>query len=381
MAFDAGQADAMIREGVAAMQRRDAATARRLFEALVDPEAGVAPPWLLLAQACRLGGDDAAEESAIDRLLADQPNSLRGLVMKGDCRARAGDDRAASAFYTRALQTAPRDGSVPPALAADLRRVEQAIEANRQSFQAHMEAKLTQVQGMRAGRRFAEAMDILSGRRQVYLQQPNSFYFPGLPQIQFYEREQFPWVAELEAAAPAIREELIALMGDEDSFAPYIRARTDRPNPPNVLLEDPSWGAAYIWKEGAPVPEIAERCPRTVAALRAAPMPDIRSRSPMALFSRLHPGTHIRPHNGMINTRLICHLPLIVPPGCGLRVGNETREWEEGRMLIFDDSIEHEAWNRGDETRVVLLFEIWRPEIDAAEREALTALFESIVDY
>ena len=81
----------------------------------------------------------------------------------------------------------------------------------------------------------------------------------------------------------------------------------------------------------------------------------------MALFSVLEPGTHIPPHNGMLNTRLICHLPLIVPPGCRLRVGSETRTVEAGKTMIFDDSMEHEAWNDSGETRVVLLFEIWRP--------------------
>jgi aspartyl/asparaginyl beta-hydroxylase (cupin superfamily) len=83
----------------------------------------------------------------------------------------------------------------------------------------------------------------------------------------------------------------------------------------------------------------------------------------------------------MLNSRLICHLPLIVPPGCAIRVGSEVRAWEEGKLLIFDDSIEHEAWNRSEELRVILLFEIWRPEIGDGERRALTTIFEAITDY
>ena len=83
----------------------------------------------------------------------------------------------------------------------------------------------------------------------------------------------------------------------------------------------------------------------------------------------------------MLNTRLICHLPLIVPPGCRLRVGNSVQNVEAGKLLIFDDSIEHEAWNDSDMIRVVLLFEIWRPELTAAERTGLTAIFESITMY
>jgi aspartyl/asparaginyl beta-hydroxylase (cupin superfamily) len=107
-------------------------------------------------------------------------------------------------------------------------------------------------------------------------------------------------------------------------------------------------------------------------------MPHIAARSPMALFSSLRPGTHIAPHNGLLNTRLICHLPLIAPPGCTFRVGNETREWRQGKTIIFDDSIEHEAWNDAATIRIVLLFEIWRPELAAEERQALTVLYEAI---
>ena len=95
----------------------------------------------------------------------------------------------------------------------------------------------------------------------------------------------------------------------------------------------------------------------------------------------LAPGTHIRPHNGMLNTRLICHLPLVVPDGCRLRVGNDTRTVRAGEMLIFDDSIEHEAWNDSAESRAILLFEIWHPELTGAEHRALTAMFESVTGY
>jgi aspartyl/asparaginyl beta-hydroxylase (cupin superfamily) len=115
--------------------------------------------------------------------------------------------------------------------------------------------------------------------------------------------------------------------------------------------------------------------------LEKPPIPRIRGRSPMALISILRPGTHIPPHNGMLNTRLICHIPLVVPPRCRLRVGAETRDVVEGKAMIFDDTIEHEAWNDGDSARAVLLFEIWRPEIKEDEKVALTAMFEAVTGY
>lgn len=122
-------------------------------------------------------------------------------------------------------------------------------------------------------------------------------------------------------------------------------------------------------------------CPSALAALELAPQPAIPASAPLALFSRLTPGTHIQPHHGMLNTRLICHLPLIVPEGCALRVGPETRQWHEGELMIFDDSFEHEAWNRGTSDRTILLFEIWRPGINADEREQLTRIFSAIDTY
>jgi aspartyl/asparaginyl beta-hydroxylase (cupin superfamily) len=79
-----------------------------------------------------------------------------------------------------------------------------------------------------------------------------------------------------------------------------------------------------------------------------------------------------------VNTRLICHLPLIVPGGCRLRVGNDTRALVEGKAWLFDDTMEHEAWNDSDRTRVILLFEIWRPELTEEERRLVSATFEAI---
>jgi aspartyl/asparaginyl beta-hydroxylase (cupin superfamily) len=99
------------------------------------------------------------------------------------------------------------------------------------------------------------------------------------------------------------------------------------------------------------------------------------------MFSLLRPGAHIPPHTGEVNTRLICHLPLIVPAGCTLRVGNDTRPLVEGKAWVFDDTMEHEASNPSDQSRVILLFEIWRPELDEEERRLVAAMFEAIDAY
>ena len=199
--------------------------------------------------------------------------------------------------------------------------------------------------------------------------------FPGLPQRQFYAREEFGWVPQVESATAAITTELRSLMAEGGHFAPYLQSNTNQPAMnERALLDNPDWSACYLVENGTITPA-GGRCPLTLAALEAAPVPRIPQRSPNVLFPRLAPRTRIPPHNGFLNTRLICHLPLIVPPACGkLRCGSEAHAWDEGRLMIFDDSIEHEAWNDSDAERVVLLFEIWRPELDARERDEVSAL-------
>ena len=141
------------------------------------------------------------------------------------------------------------------------------------------------------------------------------------------------------------------------------------------------WGAFHLMKDGVIVEENAKRCPSTMKALETVPRPTVKGKSPIALFSRLKPGAHIPPHTGLMNTRIICHLPLIVPAGCSIRVGNQERSWKMGEMLIFDDSIEHEARNAGASERVILLFDIWRPELSEDERTFISTVFEAIEDY
>lgn len=187
--------------------------------------------------------------------------------------------------------------------------------------------------------RFDRCLGILMQRTRIYPQQPSFLYFPQLAAIEFHDRARFPWLDSIEAATDDIR---------------------------------------AAWREGVPYPEHLARCPRTVAALASWPRCEIPGSSPSAVFSILDSRTRIPPHHGVNNTRLIVHLPLIVPPGCVFRVGGETREWEPGKAFVFDDTIEHEAWNRSSETRVILLFDVWRPELSQEERALVVSLFEAI---
>lgn len=340
--------------------------------------------WLDQARDAHQRGDIAAETAAIETAIRADRSNIAAILAMAELKRRLGDARAASSFYRLALGTAANAPSVPAALHPELRRAEHYLVATERAYADHLASQLRSsgIDARNATPRVAEALRMLMGEQPLYVQQPNMFYFPGLVQRPFFDRADFGWVPELEAATDAIRAELQALVETAaDRFGPYVTTSSNRPPPNNPLLDKPDWGAAWLWKDGAIVEGVEALCPNALAALALAPQPIIPARSPLALFSRLKPGTHIQPHHGMLNTRLICHLPLIVPEGCGLRVGAETRQWREGELTIFDDSFEHEAWNRGTSDRTVMLFEIWRPDIDADEREQLTRIFSAVDNY
>jgi aspartate beta-hydroxylase len=376
-----GDPRTLARQGMQALRSGDPRLARRLFEAIVAAGADDASACVALALACRATGDGPAALAAVDRALRHEPRNVRALVCKGDLLEETGDSRSASAFYLRAVTLARGAGPVPEDLRADVARAEARCNAVATRLEEGLRARLA-AQGLDEGgasARFRQSLDILFGRKAVFHQQPRYYYFPGLPQIQFYDRQAFPWMDRVEAATPAIREELEAVMATGEGFAPYVQSDPKRPRKEqDGLLDNADWSAFYLWKNGEAVPSHVARCPRTMEALAEVPLARVPNRSPSILFSRLRPGARIPPHNGLVNTRLICHLPLIVPPACGFRVGNETREWVEGKAWAFDDTIEHEAWNGSDRTRVILLFEVWRPELDEQERALVTAMFEAI---
>ncbi|HEX6374727.1 MAG TPA: aspartyl/asparaginyl beta-hydroxylase domain-containing protein [Allosphingosinicella sp.] len=368
------EAERLVREGVAALQQRRPAEARMRFERVT--EAGRANPqiWLLAATACRAESDLAGEEAAIDQLLAMAPRLPRGLIMKADCRVKAGDDRAALSFYKSALRVA--DGQqLPDDLLAEVRRAVSVVEQMEAKLEAQREASLA-AQGLPFGQRsprFQQSLDILGGHKPIYTQAPTAYYFPELPQIQFYDPLDFGWAAVVEAATSAIQEEIRALLkAGAEGFRPYIHSEPNRPRlDENRLLDSADWSALFLCEHGKVSDEVVARCPRTWEAVQAAPL----NSAPTVMFSLLRAGARIAPHTGMHNTRLTCHLPLIVPPDCGFRVGNEVRQWEEGKLLVFDDTIEHEAWNQSAEDRIVLIFDIWRPELSEQERREVTILF------
>ncbi len=376
-------ARAHAQSGIEALRKGDVRKARESFERIVAAGQADASAYLGLAYACTGLKDHPAALAAVDRALALEPRNLRALIMKADHLAAAGDARAASSFYRAALNTAPPADQLPADLRNELARAQAMCARYAAQFEAFLRQRLARglAEGRSAGR-FRESLDILTGGKRIYFQEPRQYFFPGLPQIQFYERSDFPWLDKVDAATADIRAELIEILKQESAFRPYVEGNPSLPQTDaQGMLNNPEWSAFYLWKNGAIVAENAARCPKTLDALADAPLARVPGRSPSILYSLLRPGARIPPHTGEVNTRLICHLPLIVPDPCSFRVGNDTRAPVEGRAWVFDDTIEHEAWNGSERTRVILLFEIWRPELTAAERALVSAMFEAIDAY
>lgn len=158
----------------------------------------------------------------------------------------------------------------------------------------------------------------------------------------FFDPADHPFAAHLEAGWQAVRDELLQLQS------------RDFKHWPETFLYEGRWDVFGLYAFGERLDKNCALCPRTARLVEAIPG------MTTAGFSSLAAGAHIKPHVGYTRQVLRCHLGLVVPPGCSLRVGAEERAWEAGKCLIFDDTIEHEAWNRSGETRVVLLIDFLR---------------------
>jgi aspartyl/asparaginyl beta-hydroxylase (cupin superfamily) len=261
-----------------------------------------------------------------------------------------------------------------------------AVQRNDAALAAHVERTLGDLRTRHDAdslERVDHGLAALLGKRRIYHPQPTFLHIPKIPSHEFYPRQQFPWLAEIEAATPQIRAECErVLREDSASLEPYISRPEGEPlDQWAELNKSRKWSAFFLWRDGVRVDANTQRCPRTAELLARAPVAQVPGYAPTAFFSVLEAGAHIPAHTGVTNARLIVHLPLVVPPRCRFRVGSETREWREGEAWVFDDSIEHEAWNESDVPRDILIFDTWHPALNAAERELIQTAVPAIKDY
>ena len=377
---DDPQARDMIRvreaEADNAAARGDHDAARAILEQVIASSPGRIEPWLKLAAMRRAQGDGAGALEAVSGALRIDPLGFLPLLLKASLLDAAGRPQEAGETYGHAL--AQRPATVPAGLSG-------AVATAEQRHQAHIAAAGERLAGAalslepglseperRRLRRFRS--NILRTTRPWH-SDPSHFHYPGLAEREFHDPEDFPWLAALEAATPAILDDFRRVMAAERAeLVPYIQYPDDVPlRQWAELNRNPAWTAIHLVQNGATIDANARHCPAVMALLGGFDQPVIPGRGPNAMFSLLAPGAHIPPHTGVANTRLVCHLGLIVPRGCWFRVGGERREWAVGEGFVFDDTIEHEAANPSGELRVVLIIDTWHPGLSQAERAAVAA--------
>jgi beta-hydroxylase len=187
----------------------------------------------------------------------------------------------------------------------------------------------------------------------------------------FYEAEQFPWLKPLTDNFEIIKGELLNLIAEGkenqwmNTFPHYVDSEKYK-----------AWKVFSFIFFNMKLPHHAALCPKTAELVYS--LPEILSCD----YSYMNGQTHVKPHKGYSRMVLRCHLPLIVPDEklCALRVGDTVKHWKEGELMIFDDSFEHEAWNKTDERRVVLMFDIPNPLWGYNAREISKYKIEHIDD-
>lgn len=386
LTLDPRQPQALYSLGVHAFKRGQLAEALQHLQAAhtVTPDDPVV--LLSIGRVLSEQGDSTGEWRAIEASLAADPYFLAGLLAKAAYLERHGKAKAAAETYGNALKVVPNESQWPSVLREQLlhgRNLVERIGEEKAAFLAErIGARVNALTPMEA-ERWREAGAILSGQSQPYPSVSSRLQIPRLPAIPFFDRESFAWVKALEARTEVITAELMALLAqDQAEFKPYIAYQPGTPlNQWQELNHSPRWSSYFLWRHGQPLAEHIQRCPETARALAEVDMAQIGGLCPNAMFSALAPHSRIPPHHGETNARLVVHLPLVVPAHCLYRVGFEQRRWKVGEVLIFDDSIEHEARNDSDELRVVLIFDIWNPLLSVAERDMVKALSAASAEF
>ena len=359
-----------------AMAAGDFATAEAALLQGLARDRGNLSAWLNLAVVRRQRQNiDGAFEALREALTLDA-RDFRALLMSATMLEQIGQLKQAASAYGIALADAPPDSLLDPPTLAAVRHGREVQARYAKDLGDYVRAASADAasQCSPAGRRRLEHFIGITLRvTPRYPQLPLEYYFPGLPPVGFHEREDFPWLEEFEAATPAIQDELRTILAEDAAeFGPYIHYPDHLPlDQWRELNNSPRWTAFHFFEQGKPIEAHCRRAPRSMAAIAKLPQAQVPLRSPTAVFSVLQPHTHIPPHTGVANFRLLVHLPLILPGRCRFRVGSETREWRLGEAWVFDDTIEHEAWNDSDETRVILICDLWNPQLSVEERHAI----------
>ena len=346
-----------------------------------------------LGVSCDAVGDLASARSALETALRLAPDHFPARLHLASILERSGHPHEALVAYFRAITAAQSVGqwlneaTTPPWLHDKVRHAMRVAYQGRSALFNGCLEPLRERFGASELARVQQWLDLFVDSRLPASpdprQRPKFMYFPGLPTQPYYGNESFPFIPRLEEATAQIREEMLACVETQSGVEPFL-GQHDASKENTYLAGSqgkPAWDAFFFYRHGQVFPDNAARCPQTSALLEELPLVRIRDHAPEICFSLLTAGTHILPHHGVTNTRLVLHLPLVVPPDCAIVVGGEQHAWREGKCVVFDDTYLHEAWNRSDRLRVVLIMDVWNPGLTEAERLAITELVQTIGDF
>ena len=346
--------------------------------------------WLRLG-ACeaRLDNPRSAVE-AFAKGLQRRPDAFLARLQYGECLLALGDQDAALAETFRAVTTAQSKGrwlndqTTAPELRARVKAAMARVDQGRRDLFLSSIAPLVETYCRSEMARIIAALEIylglVKGGSPDPRQRPTFLYVPDLEPTPYFARELFPWYAALESATPQIVSELEAVIEAREGLQPFLTFDNGARKSDYLGSKggDAAWDAYFFYRHGEAFVEHLIACPATAKALEQVPLTRIDEHAPEVLFSFLSPGTLIKPHYGVTNSRVVTHLPLIVPDNCALEVGGVEHRWEVGRCVTFDDSYTHQAWNHSDRLRVVMILDSWHPQLRMPETLALKQLVETI---
>ena len=392
---------------------------------LVEQQPGCVEAWMLLSELAGARGDDeranaclavahghAPGEPAIGiqqahlylaagklseavellcALLRQHPKQFSAWLMLGQAFEMAGRLPLAVRAWYQGLHHGQAAGqlmsldSTPPAFRPAIEQIISLVNAQQyEPVREGLERMRAQF-GNTELKRLEHALAVYLGQRDDVPrsphQRPKFLYFPGLPEGPYHDPALHPWSGRLLDAFDDIRAEALQVLQADSGLEEFLEFAPGQSRDGYLggNGSKPSWDAFFFYRHGIRYDANHERCPKTSAMLDSIELCEVASQAPEVCFSVLQPGTHIMPHHGVTNTRLVLHMPLLVPPDCALNVmsGGEHR-WRERELMMFDDTFQHEAWNRSDQQRVILLMDCWNPHLTEAERLATRHVVELI---
>jgi len=336
-------------------------------------------------------GDLKSAVEVLEATLQRLPDFYTGWLLFAEFRDAQGDDAGALQARFQAVTRARRFGAwksrqtTPPELLDSVMRAIEQVRSRRREIYFASYGDLRRQHGPEALKRVDRALSGYLGEWDPTpadpRQRPKFLFFPDIPCPPYHDPYLQPWAKRLQAAYPILRADALRVLEEDKQLPNFVNFR-EGDSIETVLTGDgprPAWEAFFFYRHGKRFDQNHLRCPKTSEVLESIELCRIADEAPEILFSVLTPGTHIQPHYGVTNTRLVMHLPLIVPPDCALNlVDAGEHHWKEGELVMFDDTFKHEAWNRSQDTRIILLMDCWNPHLTEVERIAIKQMIETI---